>query len=285
MDHPIGLLLAAVLLAPAFASAQTPTLDQLKGQSGGLSGLSAAPAVETTAVIRTMLVAKDGTPVLNAAKDPDGEAAYEDAYVAELRRGETVKVLGQIPGWYQVEINRRQFNSDAKTWENAKGWVKLGALVENAAALPYQTPAEAVNNIPLEPVDLPGDQCQARFIEKLKGFVGVPYKWGGTSHAGVDCSGLVQAAMLEAGCTKQTPPRTAAAQQQAAAPESAASLQPTDSVFVGTPAHHTFVVIARDGSSFQVIEAPYTGASVYTHAWSPSGGQTFGALLRKIERN
>ena len=38
-----------------------------------------------------------------------------------------------------------------------------------------------------------------RFLEKANGFKGTPYVYGGTSHSGVDCSGLVYCAAKEAG--------------------------------------------------------------------------------------
>ncbi len=36
-------------------------------------------------------------------------------------------------------------------------------------------------------------------VEVAKGFLGTPYLWGGNSRAGIDCSGLVQAALLACG--------------------------------------------------------------------------------------
>lgn len=70
-------------------------------------------------------------------------------------------------------------------------------------------------------------------LEAARLFVGSPYLWGGRTCAGVDCSGLVQAALLAAG---QSPPRDT--DQQAAAIGVAVALAdrtPGDLLFV--PGH------------------------------------------------
>jgi len=36
-------------------------------------------------------------------------------------------------------------------------------------------------------------------IEYAKHFIGVPYKWGGSTHDGIDCSGLVQEILMSVG--------------------------------------------------------------------------------------
>jgi cell wall-associated NlpC family hydrolase len=57
----------------------------------------------------------------------------------------------------------------------------------------------------LEPADAPGDLADASrvdieaFVDAVLEFEGVPYVWGGTTAAGVDCSGMVQRAAWRAG--------------------------------------------------------------------------------------
>lgn len=44
---------------------------------------------------------------------------------------------------------------------------------------------------------------QADFVAVAEGFLGVPYLWGGKSSLGIDCSGLVQVALQQAGIAAQ----------------------------------------------------------------------------------
>lgn len=43
-----------------------------------------------------------------------------------------------------------------------------------------------------------GDALRRRFVERLEDYDGVRYLYGGENHRGVDCSGLVRAAMIRA---------------------------------------------------------------------------------------
>ncbi|MCX5784885.1 MAG: NlpC/P60 family protein [Elusimicrobia bacterium] len=216
---------------------------------------------------------KDGTRVFSAPERTGGDSDI----LAELRGGERVKVIGRTGDLYNVAINRREYNSEAGQWTNTQGWVSVASIGEDA-------PATESLTIPMTFQDMQPGGCREAFIEKLKGFAAerVPYVWGGTSHSGVDCSGLVVAAMLESGCIAQTPPRTAADQQRAAAPrESVDQLQPGDLIFVGTPAHHVIVFMGKEqDGSYTVIEAPNKGSVVNIHPLQLSANETFGALLQ-----
>ncbi len=61
-----------------------------------------------------------------------------------------------------------------------------------------------------------------------EGFLGVPYRYGGSDPSGFDCSGLVQYAYKNAGISV---PRTAAAQYKAAQSVTRSELKPGDVIF------------------------------------------------------
>lgn len=65
-------------------------------------------------------------------------------------------------------------------------------------------------------------------IKTARSFTGVPYKWGGTSRAGLDCSGLLVISFQSAGIAL---PRTSAAQSKFGKGVSINDLQPGDLVF------------------------------------------------------
>lgn len=86
-------------------------------------------------------------------------------------------------------------------------------------------------------------------------FLGVPYKWGGTSPKGFDCSGLMQYVFKRFGVNL---PRTAALQSRVGTPVSAAQAQPGDLLFFGQPVHHVGMYIGGG----KMLNAPHTGAVV-----------------------
>ncbi len=85
-------------------------------------------------------------------------------------------------------------------------------------------------------------------------YVGVPYRWGGVTPAGFDCSGFVRYVYAKAGVSL---PRTAAEQYKSGVPVTRENLQPGDLVFFDRLRHNGIYVGDR-----RFIHATRTGGHV-----------------------
>lgn len=95
-----------------------------------------------------------------------------------------------------------------------------------------------------------------RVVALARQFIGTPYRWGGESPNGADCSGFVEEVFRLAG---HRLPRTADVQFQASQPLEAGAMQPGDLVFFST---------YLPGPSHVGI---YAGSGVFIHASSSRG--------------
>jgi cell wall-associated NlpC family hydrolase len=95
-----------------------------------------------------------------------------------------------------------------------------------------------------------------RAMEIALGERGVPYKYGGATPAGFDCSGLVMWAYAQAGMGGL--PHSAAGQQDMGVAVSRADLRPGDLVFFGSPAYHVGIYVGNG----EMVNAPQSGEVV-----------------------
>ncbi len=86
-------------------------------------------------------------------------------------------------------------------------------------------------------------------------YLGVPYRWGGASPSGFDCSGFVMYVYGRLGISL---PHSSGAQYNSGTHVSRSQLSPGDLVFFGSPIHHVGIYVGGG----DMIEAPYTGSSV-----------------------
>ncbi|OCA82822.1 C40 family peptidase [Pseudobacillus wudalianchiensis] len=68
-------------------------------------------------------------------------------------------------------------------------------------------------------------------IAEAKKYIGTPYKWGGTTPRGFDCSGFIQYAHKQVGLSL---PRTAAQMYQKGSAVTKSELEPGDLIFFST---------------------------------------------------
>ncbi len=95
------------------------------------------------------------------------------------------------------------------------------------------------------------------FAQNAFAMLGQPYRWGGASPGGFDCSGLVFYAAERTGISV---PRTAAELQRAGIAVEREELEPGDLVFLHLAAKELHVGIALDRTRF--IHAPSSGGRV-----------------------
>ena len=80
------------------------------------------------------------------------------------------------------------------------------------------------------------DSRQLQIIQTARSFTGTPYRWGGTTRSGMDCSGLLMTCFHEAGINL---PRTSAEQSKVGQLVSIHELRPGDLVFFATKSKHS----------------------------------------------
>lgn len=97
-----------------------------------------------------------------------------------------------------------------------------------------------------------GSGSSSSVVQESFKYLGIPYRWGGTTTSGFDCSGYMQYIFRTQGVRL---PRVSRDQQKVGQTIAFADKQPGDLVFFNNPATHVGLYIGNN----QYIHAPHTG--------------------------
>lgn len=194
--------------------------------------------------------------------------------VGRIKSGDTVWKLEETRGWCLVMAKQGG--------RNVTGWVKssaLGPLASGQKAGGRSQAGETLATVKM------GKLYREKFLNAANAYLGVRYKFKGVDQNGVDCSGLVIAALRDAGIPVEMP-RTAAEQLEASQPlPGPQALKPGDLVFRPRNSrgdYHVMIVLKADQYGITIIEAPYSGARVWERVLDPyEGDLSYGSFLPK----
>jgi murein DD-endopeptidase len=136
----------------------------------------------------------------------------------------------------------------------------LALALAGCATVPaprHTAPASPNTPVPPEPLSYAQPDPRTLIVDSATAMLGQPYRYGGATPGGFDCSGLVVYATGGAGLQL---PRTAQEQLHAGTPIARRELQAGDLVFMHLARKELHVGIAVDRNRF--IHAPSTGGYV-----------------------
>ncbi|KAF0207586.1 MAG: NlpC/P60 family protein [Actinomycetota bacterium] len=200
------------------------------------------------------------------AQVKDAKAQVESIQLAlETREAEQVSLRSETErraGQIETAIKKQEaflasLNSEIKTLISEEE-ARQRALAAERARLAAALAAKSGGRKPVAEGNLPASHPEV--VRIALQFLGVPYRWGGTSPSGFDCSGLCQYAYRQIGIQL---PRTSRSQYNAGAniaPDRLDLLQPGDLVFFGTNGdpgriHHVGMYVGNGN----YVHAPSTG--------------------------
>ena len=139
-------------------------------------------------------------------------------------------------------------------------WAAVCAFASACATPPPQGPAPGRSGQAHDPAPVPGESVvQENVVQTALAMIGRPYKWGGNSPQGFDCSGLVQYSYGAAGISGL--PHAVERLRNLATPIGLADLQPGDLLFfqlTGKKSSHVGIYVGQRN----FVHAPSSGKSV-----------------------
>jgi uncharacterized protein YgiM (DUF1202 family) len=207
-----------------------------------------AEEVTTSTGVQQTVTQISGTGIVTASRlNMRSGPSTDYSIIHVLWQGNQVKVIGQISGWYKIQL------SDGRT-----GWV-------SSAYLQVDSRQQKINTV----------------ISTAKSLLGTPYLWGGSSpqEGGFDCSGFTQYVYKQVGYSLNRISRDQATQGTNV---DRTDLQSGDLVFFSFAGNGVIDHVGIYIGNGQMIHSPKTGDVVKTTDITTSYWQTRMVTARRI---
>lgn len=144
--------------------------------------------------------------IINEATLYSGPSYNASSYTT-LSVGTEICVYGNYHQWYEIGWNGKTgyVLSEYVSIDHKQDYtITIDATPMPIApvATPFNKPVEPTPSEPTAtptPTSTPAPSGNTSIVESAEAYLGVPYKWGGTTDNGFDCSGFVQKAYKDAG--------------------------------------------------------------------------------------
>lgn len=228
-----------------------------KAAYGGKTGFVSAEYIELSDIMNvTPGGAKVTTSVLNVRSEPTTNAGI----ATRLNQNSVVEIIGINSGWFKVK-------TQSVTGYVHPDYVEVVAFSAQTRSAGTSANEAAADNSSVPSTDSSSD-LRSRVVEYAKQFLGVPYKWGGSSPSGFDCSGFVKYVYNHFNISMS---RTASSQFSSLSTKvSKSDLRVGDLVFFSSPSntkaiHHVGI---------------YVGGGSFIHASSPGNDVKYDSILK-----
>lgn len=144
--------------------------------------------------------------IINEATLYSGPSYNASSYTT-LSAGTEICVYGSYRQWYEIGWNGKTgyVLSEYVSIDHKQDYtitIDATPLPIAPVATPFNKPVEPTPSEPTAtptPTSTPAPSSDTSIVESAEAYLGVPYKWGGTTDKGFDCSGFVQKAYKDAG--------------------------------------------------------------------------------------
>lgn len=167
-------------------------------------------------------------------------------------------------------------NTTTAASANTTATKKTGKAMTAAQALSMFRPRPAVSSSATNSSDANA------LISSAMGFIGVAYRFGGTTPRGFDCSGFMQYVFRKTFAVNI--PRTAAAQATVGSHVSRSNLQPGDMVFFKTAGPRRISHVGMYVGNNRFIHAPRTGKTIEVTSLGNKYWSSKYATARRVKR-
>lgn len=212
--------------------------------------------------------------ILNGANQALNEAIRAE----QARREAEAAAKAQREAAAAAARQQAQAQAQARTQTQTRNTAASGSTSTRSTTAPStstrsnsQSSKSSAPAFTAPPVVAPPSSGAAGAIAAAKSRLGTPYRYGGSTPAGFDCSGLMMWSWAQVGVSL---PRTSGAQRAATQRISYDQLQPGDLVFSGNPVSHVGMYIGGG----QMIHSPHTGDVVRIAPVRAGGSTSYGRI-------